>query len=160
MKHKFEGSVHSIVSSELLLRNNELLHKMINLVRRVYDDNDANSFYLDLEGSPNIVITYMMIDDEVIGLGCICESYISFGVYELFWGMIDEPYRGNGWGKMLVEDRIKWVVEHNTGEHSPKAVIVVTKSPWHLTRCGFEIIKHLNNDGEVLMYHKPNDTMK
>lgn len=160
MKQKFEGSIHSIVSGELLLRNQELLHKMINLVRRVYDDNDANSFYLDLEGSPNIVITYMMINDEVIGLGCICESYISFGVYELFWDMIDEPYRGNGWGKILVEDRIKWVLEHDKGEHLPKGIIVATKSPWYFTRCGFEIIKQLKDDGEVLMYHKPNDTMK
>ena len=153
MKKKYKGSIHSIVSSELLW-DKELLHKMINLVRRVYDDNDANSFYLELEGSPDIVITYMMIDDEVIGLGCICESHVSFGLYELFWDMIDEPYRGKGWGKILVEDRIKWAAEHNKGEHLPKSVIVATKAPWYFTRCGFEIISQLKDDGEVLMYHK------
>lgn len=96
-------------------------------------------------------------DDVVIGIGCICESHISYGVYELFWGMLDAEYRGNGWGKILVESRLEWVAKHNKGLSSPNDVIVVTKSPWHLTRCGFEILKQLNSDGEVLMYRKLNN---
>lgn len=96
----------------------------------------------------------MVLDGDVIGMGCICESHISFGVYELFWGMIDEKYRGNGWGKILVDERIKYVLENKNGKSTPTDIIVVTTKPWHLDRCGFEVLKKLNNEGELLMYRR------
>lgn len=150
---EFYGGVNAITSSELV-KDADLLNKMLGLVTRVYDKDDADLFYREIVEAPDIIVTYMMIGDDVIGLGCITESHISYGIYELFWGMLDEQYRGNGWGKILVESRIEWVAKHNKGLSSPNDVIVVTKSPWHLTRCGFEIIKRLNDDGEVLMYRK------
>ena len=153
MKQKYEGEIYTIVSNELI-KDGDLLNKMLALVTRVYDAKDAELFRKEIVETPDIIVTYMMIGDDVVGLGCITESHISYGIYELFWGMLDEQYRGNGWGKILVKSRIEWVAKHNKGLSSPNDVIVVTKSPWHLTRCGFEIIKHLNDDGEVLMYLK------
>lgn len=156
MKQKYEGEIYAITASELI-KDADLLNKILALVTRVYDAEDAELFRKEIVETPDIIITYMMIDDVVIGIGCICESHISYGVYELFWGMLDAKYRGNGWGKILVESRLEWVAKHNKGLSSPNDVIVVTKSPWHLTRCGFEILKQLNPDGEVLMYRKLKD---
>lgn len=153
MKSEFKVEINFIISSELV-KNTNLMNKMMSLVTRVYDADDAELFYQEIAETPDIVIVYMKLDDVVIGIGCICESHISFGVYELFWGMLDEEYRGNGWGKILVESRLEYIKQYNKGLSSPNDVIVVTKSPWHLTRCGFEILKQLNQDGEMLMYRK------
>lgn len=153
VKQKYEGEIYAIASGELI-KDVDLLNKMLALITRVYDAEDAELFRKEIVEAPDIIVIYMMISDDVIGLGCITESHISYGIYELFWGMLDEQYRGNGWGKILIESRIEWVAKHNKGLSSPNGIIVVTKSPWHLTRCGFEVIKHLNDDGEVLMYLK------
>ena len=157
MNKEYNGEINAISSSELM-KDTDLMNKMMSLVTRVYDADDAELFYQEIAESPDIVIVYMTLDDVVIGIGCICESHISYGVYELFWGMLDAEYRGNGWGKVLVESRLEWVAKHNKGLSSPNDVIVVTKSPWHLTRCGFEILKQLNSEGEVLMYRKLSKT--
>ena len=156
MKQEYQGEINAISAGELM-QDAYLMSKMTGLVTRVYDADDARLFYREMEESPDIIIVYMTLNDAVIGLGCICESHISYGVYELFWGMLDEEYRGNGWGKILVESRLEWVAKHNKGLSSPNDVIVVTKSPWHLIRCGFEILKQLNSDDEVLMYRKLKD---
>lgn len=156
MNKEYNGEINAISSSELM-KDTDLMNKMMSLVTMVYDADDAELFYQEIAESPDIVIVYMTLDDVVIGIGCICESHISYGVYELFWDMLDAEYRGNGWGKILVESRLEWVAKHNKGLSSPNDVIVVTKSPWHLTRCGFEILKQLNSDGEVLMYRKLNN---
>lgn len=150
MKQKFEGNIHAIDSKELM-KNGDLLDKMLALVTKVYGEDDAALFNKEILEAPDTVTVYMMLDDRMVGLGSICESHIFSGMYELFWGMIDEPYRGNGWGKILIDKRIEWVTEHCEGLSSPNSVIVVTRSPWHLTRCGFETIKQLNPDGDVLM---------
>ena len=153
MKSEFEGEINFISSSELI-QNKNIMNKIMSLVTKVYDKEDAELFYKEISESSDIVIVYMTLNDTIIGIGCICESYISYGVYELFWGMIDKGYRGNGWGKILVESRLEYIKQYNKGLSSPNDVIVVTKSPWHLTRCGFEILKQLNQDGEMLMYRK------
>lgn len=151
-KKEFNGTVSTIQSTELL-KDKNLLDKIICLVIKVYDKNDADKFLQEIQDTPDVFITFMMIGDTVIGLGCISESHISFGVYELFWNMLDEPYRGNGWGKIFVEEGIKWIKQNRKGLNSPNDIIAVTAKPWHLKRCGFEVIKQLNND-EVLMYFK------
>lgn len=151
-KKEFNGTVSTIQSTELL-KDKNLLDKIISLVIKVYDKNDADKFLQEIQDTPDVFITFMMIGDTVIGLGCISESHISFGVYELFWNMLDEPYRGNGWGKIFVEEGIKWIKQNRKGLNSPNGIIAVTAKPWHLKRCGFEVIKQLNND-EVLMYFK------
>ena len=155
MSKEYKGKINAISSKELI-KDANLMNKIMSLVTRVYDADDAELFYKEIAETSDIVIIYMTLDDVVIGIGCICESHISYGVYELFWGMLDAKYRGNGWGKILVESRLEWVAKHNKGLSSPNNVIVVTKSPWHLTRCGFEILKQLNSDGEVLMHYKYN----
>lgn len=149
----FEGEINFISSSELI-QNKNIMNKMMSLVTKVYDKEDAELFYKEISESSDIIIVYMTLNDTIIGIGCVCESYISYGVYELFWGMIGKCYRGNGWGKILVESRLEYIKQYNKGLSSPNDVIVVTKSPWHLTRCGFEILKQLNQDGEMLMYRK------
>lgn len=151
-KKEFNGTVSTIQSTELL-KDKNLLDKIISLVIKVYDKNDADKFLQEIQDTPDVFITFMMIGDTVIGLGCISESHISFGVYELFWNILDEPYRGNGWGKIFVEEGIKWIKQNRKGLNSPNGIIAVTAKPWHLKRCGFEVIKQLNND-EVLMYFK------
>ena len=151
-KKEFNGTVSTIQSTELL-KDKNLLDKIISLVIKVYDKNDADKFLQEIQDTPDVFITFMMIGDTVIGLGCISESHISFGVYELFWNMLDEPYRGNGWGKIFVEEGIKWIKRNRKGLNSPNDIIAVTAKPWHLKRCGFEVIKQLNND-EVLMHLK------
>lgn len=154
MKKKFEGIVKTIDGYQLL-RDNELKQKFIHLIRRVYDIGHASDFIKEIEFSPETIITYLMIGDAVIGLGCIVESHINFGLYELFWNMLDKPYRGNGWGKIFVEEGIRWIKENCKGKSSLNNIIAVTAKPWHLSRCGFEIIKQFNNEvGEVLMYRK------
>ena len=151
-KKEFNGTVSTIQSTELL-KDKNLLDKIISLVIKVYDKNDADKFLQEIQDTPDVFITFMMIGDTVIGLGCISESHISFGVYELFWNILDESYRGNGWGKIFVEEGIKWIKRNRKGLNSPNDIIAVTAKPWHLKRCGFEVIKQLNND-EVLMHLK------
>ena len=75
------------------MKDTDLMNKMMSLVTRVYDADDAELFYQEIAESPDIVIVYMTLDDVVIGIGCICESHISYGVYELFWGMLDAKTR-------------------------------------------------------------------
>ena len=95
MNKEYNGEINAISSSELM-KDTDLMNKMMSLVTRVYDADDAELFYQEIAESPDIVIVYMTLDDVVIGIGCICESHISYGVYELFWGMLDAKYRGNG----------------------------------------------------------------
>lgn len=159
MAETFNGTI-SVISSCDLMSNTDLLNKMTTLVTRVYDEGDAELFLQEIKETPDIIISYMIINDNVIGLGCICESHISYGVYELFWDMLDESYRGNGWGKMLIEHRIEYIKEHCKGLSSPNDIIVVTKFPWHLIRCGFEVIIKLNPEGEVLMHRKINNLIQ
>ena len=56
-----------------------------------------------------------------------------------------------GGGKILVDERIKFVVENMNGKSKPTDFIVVTESRWHLDRCGFHTLMHLN-DKEYLMH--------
>lgn len=140
-----------------LISNKTLLNDMLQLVERVYDSEHAELFLEEMRETPDAIVAFIRLDNKIIGLGCICESHISFGVYELFWGMVDENYRGNGWGKMLVDERIKYVMENKHGKSEPTDIIVVTTKPWHLERCGFEVLKQLNNKGELLMYRKLNE---
>ena len=149
MEKKFNGNINIIISNKLI-QNADLLNKIICLVTNVYSEKDAELFRKEVSSNPHIIIVYMELNDSVIGLGCVCKSHISDDVYEFFWGMIHKKYRGNGWGKILNDRRLEWVIKHNTKSN----IIVVTKSPWHLTRSGFEIIKQLKPDGEVLMYRK------
>lgn len=151
-KKKFDGKIH-IISAKELVNSGGPLQKMLNLVERVYDAENAGVFLDEISSNREITVVYLTIGDAVIGLGCICESFISYGMYELFWGMLDEKYRGNGWGKILIDERLKAACGAS-GLSVPSSAIVVTKSPWHLTRCGFKVIKKLTDDGEVLMYRK------
>lgn len=137
-----------------LISNETLLNDMLQLVERVYDSEHAGLFLEEMRETPDAIVAFISLDNKIIGLGCICESHISFGVYELFWGMVDERYRGNGWGKILVDERIKYVLENKNGKSTPTDIIVVTTKPWHLDRCGFEVLKKLNNEGELLMYRR------
>lgn len=150
MKQKFEGDIHTISSRELM-KDKDLLDKMLALVAKVYGKDDAALFNREIAETPEAITIYMMLGNNLVGLGSICESHIFSGMYELFWGMIDEPYRSNGWGKILIDSRIEWVQQHCKGLSSPNSVVVVTRSPWHLTRCGFETVKQLNPEGDVLM---------
>ena len=146
----FNGNIHTI-TVEALLSNDALLKKVLDLIGRVYDMEHKNSFYKEIFDSKDILITYMELDEKVIGLGCICESHISYGIYELFWGMIDKDYRGNGWGKVLVDERINFVTKNMSGKSKPTDFFVVTESRWHLDRCGFHTLMHLN-EKEYLMH--------
>lgn len=150
MKH-FEGKIIVINSANLC--DSPFLCKILDLVTRVYDKEHADTFLYEMNEDSGTIIVCMVLGDDVVALGCIAESHISFGVYELFWGMVDERYRGNGWGKILIDERIKHVVENMRGKSTPTDVIVVTTKPWHLERCGFEILRRLNEE-ELLMYCK------
>jgi ribosomal protein S18 acetylase RimI-like enzyme len=157
---KFEGKILVIPSANViscLEKQSNLITKILCLVTKVYDEEHAQTFLQEMKQDDETIIVCMVLNDEVVGVGCICESHISFGVYELFWGMIDENYRGNGWGKILVNERIKYVMENKHGKSEPTDIIVVTTKPWHLERCGFEVLKQLNNKGELLMYRKLNE---
>ena len=151
-KKKFDGEVH-IISAKELVDTNSLLSKVLNLVDKVYGSEDANMFLKEMSSNKEITVVYLTLNNTVIGLGCICESFISYGMYELFWDMLDKEYRGNGWGKILIEERLKMIYNF-TVLNKPNSALVVTKSPWYFTRCRFEVIKTLNDDGEVLMYRK------
>lgn len=157
VKEDFKGEIIIIPSANIsgaLGQPSYLMNKMLDLVTRVYDEEHAATFLQEMKQDNEILIVCMVLDGDVIGMGCICESHISFGVYELFWGMIDKRYRGNGWGKILVDERIKYVLENKNGKSTPTDIIVVTTKPWHLDRCGFEVLKKLNNEGELLMYRR------
>lgn len=145
-----------ISSKKLSLpENSNILNSMLKLIESVYDYGASEAFQTEIMNFDWITIAYLEEEDNIIGLGCIVESYIAFGVYELSWGMVHEKHRGNGYGKLLVDARIDYVKKHKIGNHTPKDVIVMTASPWHLSRCGFEIIKEMNSDDNlVLMYKK------
>ena len=157
VKEEFKGEIIIIPSANIsgtLEQSSYLMNKMLGLVTRVYDEEHATTFMQEMKQDDETLIACMVLEGEVVGIGCICESHISFGVYEMFWGMIDERYRGNGWGKILVDERIKYVLENKNGKSTPTDIIVVTTKPWHLERCGFEVLKKLNDEGELLMYLK------
>ena len=136
-----------------LISNETLLNNMLQLVERVYDSEHAGLFLEEMRETPDAIVAFISLDNKIIGLGCICESHISFGVYELFWGMVDEEYRGCEYGKQLVKQRIEFVKANREGKSKPTDIIAITKSPWHLERCGFEKIKETNSgEGEVLMH--------
>lgn len=154
-KRKFIGEVN-VISAPELLENAFLTKQIFDLIAKVYDEKDVGLFYKEVSENRGVMIQYLTLNGSVIGIGCICESYISYGMYELFWDMLDKQFRGNGWGKILIDERIKYIKENMSGVSSPNDVIAVTNSPWHLTRCGFEVIKQINEKGEVLMYRKLN----
>ena len=144
--------VHFITPNELVFPlKNKLKIQLLDLVHKVYDLESANLFYDEIL-EQNYDICYLTEDDKIIGLGCIIESCLSYGLYELSWGMIDPDYRGKHYGKVLIEERINHVKEKYNGWHSINEVLVVTKKPWHLERCGFKIISQLAEKEEVLMY--------
>lgn len=141
-----------------LISNETLLNDMLQLVERVYDSEHAGLFLEEMRETPDAIVAFIELDNKIIGLGCICESHISFGVYELFWGMVDEEYRGHEYGKQLVKHRIEFVKANREGKSKPTDIIAITKSPWHLERCGFVTITETNSgEGEVLMYRKLNE---
>ena len=136
-----------------LIFNETLLNDMLQLVERVYDSEHAGLFLGEMRETPDAIVAFVELDNSIIGLGCICESHISFGVYELFWGMVDKEYRGCEYGKQLVKHRIEFVKENREGKSKPTDIIAITKSPWHLERCGFVTITETNSgEGEVLMH--------
>lgn len=139
----------NFVTTKELYNNLILLDELLSLVVNVYNKDDMYSFYNEIhQNTKDIVICYLtdINNDKIIALGCITESYISDGTYELFWGMVKEEYRGNGYGKILIDERINYI----SNLFSINSIIVVTKSPWHLARCGFKTIKTFQN-GEELM---------
>lgn len=144
----------TVIRSRDLLRQEALLLDLLSLVERVYDSEHKETFLEELKNSPDALVAFITNNFSVIGLGCICESHASFGVYELFWGMVDEEHRGKGLGKTLVEKRIQFVRESCVGKHKPTDFIAVTEKTWHLYRCGFTVIKKLKSGegGEYLMY--------
>ena len=145
----------TVIRSSDLLCNQALLLDVLSLVERVYNSEHKETFLEELKNSPDTLVAFITINYMVIGLGCICESHISFGVYELFWGMVDEEHRGKGLGKTLVDNRIKFVRESCVGKHKPTDFIAVTTKPWHLDRCGFTVIKKMNSgDGDEYLMHK------
>lgn len=157
VKEEFKGKIFVVPSKNIsmtLPQSSSLMKEILGLVTRVYDEEHAKTFLQEMKQDDETLIVCMVLEGEVVGIGCICESHISFGVYEMFWGMIDERYRGNGWGKILVDERIKYVLENKNGKSAPTDIIVVTTKPWHLERCGFEVLKKLNDEGELLMYLK------
>lgn len=156
VKEEFKGEIIIIPSANIsgaLEQPSYLMNKMLGLVTRVYDEEHATTFLQEMKQDDETLIACMVLEGEVVGIGCICESHISFGVYELFWGMVDEEYRGCEYGKQLVKQRIEFVKANREGKSKPTDIIAITKSPWHLERCGFEKIKETNSgEGEVLMY--------
>lgn len=128
---------------------------MMDLVESVYDLEHRILFKNEIKDSDDMIIAYIEEDGLVVGLGCITESPMSFGVYELLWGMVDKRYRGKGYGKMLIDERLDFILKSKQGKHTPTDVLVITASPWHLSRCGFEIIREMNSgENEVLMHKK------
>ena len=141
----------TVIRSSDLIRNEAMLLDVLSLVERVYDSEHKETFLEELKNSPDTLVAFITSNYMVIGLGCICESHISFGVYELFWGMVDKDYRGKGLGKNLVDYRIQFVKESCVGKHKPTNFIAVTNKTRYLYRCGFAVIKKLNNSDEYLM---------
>lgn len=145
----------TVIRSRDLIRGEALLLDVLSLVERVYDSEHKETFLEELKNSPDTLVAFITSKYVVVGLGCICESHISFGVYELFWGMVDEEHRGKGLGKTLVDERIQFVRKSCVGKHKPTDIIAVTTKPWHLERCGFTVIKKMNSgDGDEYLMHK------
>ena len=145
----------TVIRAKDLLCNEALLLDVLSLVERVYDSEHKETFLEELKNSPDTLVAFITINFMVVGLGCICESHASFGVYELFWGMVDEEHRGKGLGKTLVEKRIQFVRESCVGKHKPTDFIAVTEKTWHLYRCGFTVIKKLKSgDCDEYLMHK------
>lgn len=145
----------TVIRSKDLLSKEALLLDVLSLVERVYDSEHKETFLEELKNSPDTLVAFITSNYMVIGLGCICESHISFGVYELFWGMVDEDYRGKGLGKTLVDNRIEFVRKSCVDKHKPTDFFAVTDKIWHLQRCGFRAIKKLNSgDGDEYLMHK------
>ena len=109
----------TVIRSRDLLCKEALLLDVLSLVERVYDSEHKETFLEELKNSPDTLVAFITSNYVVIGLGCICESHISFGVYELFWGMVDEEHRGKGLGKTLVDNRIEFVRKSCVGKHKP-----------------------------------------
>ena len=67
MNKEYNGEINAISSSELM-KDTDLMNKMMSLVTRVYDADDAELFYQEIAETPDIVIVYMTLDDVVIGI--------------------------------------------------------------------------------------------
>ncbi len=125
----------------------EVISKMINLVKEVYGNDSAEEFRKELNGK--FTYEYTVIFDEaydrLVALACLGKSGIDFDVWEFAWDMVCEEYRGQKLGKMLNDERIKRV-----REYGGKKILLVTKKMWHFERNNFRTVCTFE-DGDNLM---------
>lgn len=125
----------------------EVISKMINLVKEVYSNDSAEEFRKELNGK--FTYEYTVIFDEaydrLVALACLGKSGIDFDVWEFAWDMVCEEYRGQKLGKMLNDERIKRV-----REYGGKKILLVTKKMWHFERNNFRTVCTFE-DGDNLM---------
>ena len=121
--------------------------KMVHLVRDVYDDDTAQEFRNEFD--KNIPYEYVVVLDEtdtnIIGLAFLMNSGLDFDIWEFAWAMVCVNYRGIGVGKLLNDERIKIVKQHQG-----KKILCVTQKAWHLVRNGFRVVCTFAN-GDNLM---------
>jgi ribosomal protein S18 acetylase RimI-like enzyme len=50
-------------------------------------------------------------EEEVVGCGGLAPAHGDPTCAVLTWGMIDARHHGKGWGRMLLESRLRWLTE-------------------------------------------------
>lgn len=133
------------------IENLFLLNEIKSLILNVYNLESVELFEKDIH-EVNYDIVYLVENNNIIGMGCIVESNLSYGVYELSWGIIHYNFRGKKYGKLLIEKCIE-LAENKYQKHNKiTEVLCITNKKWYLERCGFVEIKKMIGDNEFLMY--------
>lgn len=122
-----------------------------------FDENkiieELNSAFLPVRIKPRYLVAFE--GNNIIGIGGYCQSYMDYGVYEIFWINVKKSMQGKGVGTQIVSKIIE-VIKTNNGDDEPHMVLLtaaVSKRlpEFYASHFGFKVLENIDGGKNTVM---------
>ena len=98
--------------------------------------------------------TFLVVigDGQVIGLGGIQISLMSYAVWNITWLLVDPEYRGKGIGGMLVRKLEDYAKEHRDSRENELAICLTTGVASFYEKLGYKAVVEYSGRGNKTRY--------
>ncbi|MFA4942581.1 MAG: GNAT family N-acetyltransferase [Patescibacteria group bacterium] len=124
------------------------------LIARAFSDNkyrvkaqkEIEAMFLNHAVKPKYIVAEEK--GEILGLAGFSQSWMDYGIYEIFWVAVDPRYQKRGTGKSLVEEVVR-IIKKKKGV---SLILLTTEYPaFYKKVMGFKIFVKLSEKNYYLM---------